>query len=198
MALLAATTIPAHATLPPSDELNLADVADREGRPEEAMVWRRKAVEREPHDPMAQIRLGDALRTGGRPAEAIEHYEAVLSRRDLAADWINAATRSVARCHFALGQYDLAVEWFRKFLAASPDAPWTDGRPDFHLHGAPPLQSCLIRLDLSLSLERAGRKAEAAAEAGRVLTDCVESEELVDRAQKRLQELAEASPAPAR
>nr|MBP7149804.1 tetratricopeptide repeat protein [Acidobacteriota bacterium] len=135
-------TFPAHPQLPPSEELNLADVADQEGREADALAWRRRAVERDPRDPLARVRLADTLRVNGRCDEALAHYAAVTERDDLAAEWRLAAIRSMARCLAALGRPAQAVDWYERFLAADPDQPRTGTRPDFHLRGVPPLQAC--------------------------------------------------------
>ncbi|MBP7149339.1 MAG: tetratricopeptide repeat protein, partial [Acidobacteria bacterium] len=187
-------TFPAHPQLPPSEELNLADVADQAGREADALAWRRRAVERDPRDPLARIRLADTLRVGGRCDEALAHYAAVTERDDLAAEWRLAAIRSTARCLVALGRPAQAVDWYERFLAADPDQPRTGTRPDFHLRGVPPLQACRIRIELAEALAHAGRDGDAAAELARVVTDCAESDRLAQQAQSRLRARAADGP----
>ncbi len=191
--LVGSVTIPVDPRLPPSDALNLADVAEREGRPAEALKWREKAVSDEPHDPFAQIRLGDSLRLSNRCDEAMAHYEVVYEDRRLAADWRNAATRSIARCLALTGRFADAEIWFRRFIDANPDVPITDGRADFHLRGVPPLTACDGRLDLGTVLQARGKTDEAIAEWVKITTDCAESDALVHRAQERLQKVSGAA-----
>lgn len=186
----AAATIPAHPTLPPSDTTNLADVAHLEKRTADELALRERAVREEPRNPYVRIRLGDRLLNGGRPAEALVQYRAVLDMPGLAADWTNAATRSTARCLVDLGRLDEAAQWYRRFLAADPDRPLTGTRPDFHLRGTPPLEACAIRIELARALARAGKTSEAAAECVRVGTDCAESEVLAHDAQDVLRGLS--------
>ena len=171
-------------------------MADLAGNLNEAFALRRRAVEEDPNDPVARIRLGDTLRRLKRYDEAKEQYAAVLVRSDLATDWRNAATRSTARCFFGLRRYGEAADWYRRFLEAAPDLPYTEGRPDFHLRGVPPLQACWIRLELSDAFARDGKKEEAATELHRVEGDCVASPKLLDQAGRRMQRLAKAGPLP--
>ena len=186
---------PAAPTLPPSDLQHLADVAQRRGDRDEEMELRRQAVASEPLQPMPRIRLGDRLRKAGRFDEAIEQYEAVLATPGLAADWYNAALRSVARNHLGAGRPGDAAAWYGRFLSANPDAPATGSRPDFHLRGMPPLVACEVRLELAEVYAELGERARAAAELGRVMTDCERSESLVSLAQAGLRRMAEAAPA---
>ncbi len=188
--LVAAVTIPAHATLPPSDTTNLADLAHAAGRYDEELPLRERALREEPSDPYVRMHLADLLLRTGRPADALAQYRAVLDTPGLAADWINAATRSTARALFDLGRFDEAVQWYQRFLAAGPDRPLTGTRPDFHLQGTPPLQACAIRIELARALARAGRTAEAAAACVRAGTDCAESEVLAHDAQDVLRSLS--------
>ncbi|RMG46440.1 MAG: hypothetical protein D6718_05600 [Acidobacteria bacterium] len=183
-------TFPERPTLPPSDELNLAVVADREGRKEEALRWRRRAAEREPDNPMARIRLADTLRALGRCEEALPEYRAVLRIPGIAADWSNAAQRSIAVCLRDLGRYDEAAEAFARFIAAHPDRPTTGGRPDFHLAGVPPLLACKARIARGEVLLAAGRRAEAVAEFARVTRDCAAADRLASTARARLRGIA--------
>lgn len=184
---------PVAPALPPSDTLNLADVAEREQRMDERLRLRTRAVEAEPDDPLARMRLGDALLTARRPADAMEQFRAVAGRTGLAADWRNAATRSVARCLFDLGRFDESAAWYRRFLEADPDRPTTGGRHDFHLRGVAPLQACAIRLELARALDRARRTGEALAQTNRVAVDCAESESLSHAAQQQARQISLAS-----
>jgi hypothetical protein len=190
LAIVASVTIPAATQLPPSEELNLADHAAEAGRADEALAWRRRAVERDPRDVMARIRLADTLRVQGACAEALEHYARVEEREDVAAEWRIAATRSSGRCLAALGRFDESAAAYRQALKADPDRPRTAGRPDFHLRGVPPLAACRIRLELADALRRGGQIAAAAAEFSTVVADCGEADRLAGRAQAGLRALA--------
>lgn len=199
--VLAAATIPGSTQLPPSEELHLADAAAAAGRPDEALAWRRRAVERDPHDVLARIRLADTLRVQKACEEAIPQYRQVIENETVADEWRLAAIRSTARCYAALGRFDEAAAWFRRYLEADPDHPRTGARPDFHLRGVPPLAACRIRLDLADTLRKADRRAEAAAEYAEVGRACGEADRLASRAQAGLRALASGSlepPAPMR
>jgi tetratricopeptide (TPR) repeat protein len=191
LAVVASATIPERTQLPPSEELNLADSAADAGRPDEALAWRRRAAERDPRDVMVRIRLADTLRVQGACDEALRHYALVSGREDVAAEWRIAAMRSTARCLAALGRYDEAAEAYQRALDADPDHPRTDGRPDFHLRGVPPLGACRIRLERADALRRGGRRAAAAAEFAAVVSDCGEADRLAGQAQAGLRALAE-------
>jgi tetratricopeptide (TPR) repeat protein len=191
LAVVASATIPDHTQLPPSEELNLADSAAEAGRLDEALAWRRRAVERDPDDVMARIRLADTLRVRGACAEALPHYARVSDRIDVAAEWRLAATRSTARCLAALGRYDEATTTYQRVLDADPDQPRTAGRPDFHLRGVPPLAACRIRLERADALRRGGKRAEAAAEFSAVIASCGEADRLAGQAQSGLRVLAQ-------
>ncbi len=193
LAIVASVTIPAATQLPPSEELNLADHAAEAGRADEALAWRRRAVERDPRDVMARIRLADTLRVQGACSEALEHYARVEERVDAAAEWRIAAMRSSGRCLAALGRYDEAADAYRQALDADPDRPRTAGRPDFHLRGVPPLAACRIRLELADALRRGGQPVAAAAELSAVVADCGEADRLAGRAQAGLRALAGAA-----
>lgn len=194
---IASLTIPASTQRPPSEELHLADAAAAAGRPDEALDWRRRAVERDPQDLLPRIRLADTLRVQRACDEAIPHYREVIEDGAAAAEWRLAAIRSTARCLASLGRTDEAVLWFRRYLDADPDHPRTGARPDFHLRGVPPLADCRIRLDLADTLSRAGRRAEAAAEYAEVGRACGEADRLVSRAQAGLRTLAGGTVEPA-
>lgn len=187
-------TMPLHPTQPPMEALNLADVAEREGRGDEALALRRRALAEEPTNPFALIRLADTLRVSGGCEEALPLYRRVLADRSLASDWHHAAVRSTARCYSLLGRSDQAIEWFERFAAAQPDRPTTAGRDDFWLRGTPPLLACEIRLDLARELALVGKVAEAASNLAWVTAECSESESLAHKAQQRLRELAQRMP----
>lgn len=189
LGVLAIITVPAAPALPPSDPINLADIALSAGKRDEAIRWRRQGVAQDPADPLPRIRLADILRDNGQPAEALTHYRVVLEQAGLAADWKLAATRSTARCYLLLKNFDQAEAWYRKYLAADPDQPWTDGRPDFHITGVPPLQACAMRIELARALAGAGRIPAALVELNQVTTDCAESEKLAGQARGLLRQL---------
>lgn len=189
-----ALTLPADPTLPPSDRVHLAEVAQRRGEDREARERLLRAVRSDPDDPFARIRLADHLRTRGRCGQALEHYRAVRAASRLAADWHNAALRSEARCLYQLGRYERSVSLYREFLERRPDRPLTDGRPDFHLRGTPPMVACEHRIELAEVLEAAGRRAEAVAELATVVESCSEAGPIATRARERLAGLSAKAP----
>ncbi|NJN64035.1 MAG: hypothetical protein HC882_03595 [Acidobacteria bacterium] len=176
--------------LPPSDTSNLALVADREGRTADVLEFAFRAVDEEPHDPMARIRLADALRSQRRCEEARVHYEHVESDSALDTEWRLAASRSLARCLVLMGHPDDAVVRYSRILDASPDWPTTSGRADFHLRNVPPLMTCRVLIERSEALAIAARTAEAAADLARVIEECADAETLANDAQARLARLA--------
>lgn len=176
--------------LPPSDVGGLADVALRSGDREGAIELWRRAAEREPDDPTSRIRLADLLRSVGRCEEALEHYRHVEGTEGLAAEWKLAALRSRARCLVMLDRTAEALPLFQRFLDADPDAPTTDGRPDFHLRDVPPLRACRIRKDLALAYRRLGRDEAAAAELARIVRDCADAPRIAGEAQRALAQMA--------
>jgi tetratricopeptide (TPR) repeat protein len=196
LAAVASVTIPRPTQLPPSEEMNLADHAADAGRAAEALAWRRRAVERDPDDVMARIRLADTLRVQGACPEALDHYARVRRREDVAVEWRIAATRSTGRCLAALGRYDEAAQAYQRAIDANPDLPRTGDRPDFHLRGVPPLATCRMRLERADALRRGGQRAAAAAEYAAVLADCGEADRLARQAQAGLRALAGDVPAP--
>ncbi|RPJ83595.1 MAG: tetratricopeptide repeat protein [Acidobacteria bacterium] len=169
---VAILTVPAHPTLPPSDEVQMGNVAVREQRWDDAVAWFKRAVETEPEDPMGRMRLGDALQQQGKHGEAIAQYSRVADNEGLAADWRNAAMRSTAQTLLKMNRFAEAERCYRRLLDSSPDKPWTNGRPDFHLRGTPPIQACHIRLEMVAALVALGRADEALAETDRVGADC--------------------------
>jgi 4-amino-4-deoxy-L-arabinose transferase-like glycosyltransferase len=183
-------TVPADPTLPLSDEIHLAARAERAGNDAEARRWLERAVAEDPRDPFARMRLGDHLRTRRRCEQALPHYRAVQGQAGLAADWHNAALRSEARCLAGLGRHDEAAVRYREFLARDPDRPVTDGRPDFHLRGVPPLVACEHRIELAVTLELGGRREAAVAELAKVIETCAEAEPIAADARRRLAEMA--------
>jgi 4-amino-4-deoxy-L-arabinose transferase-like glycosyltransferase len=193
--LVGAATVPARPALPLSDEIHLAARAERRGDDAEALRWLEEAVARDPSDPFARMRLADHLRTRRRCTKALEHYRAVRARPELAADWHNAAMRSEARCLAALRRDDAAIDLYRRFLAGDPDRPVTEGRPDFHLRGTPPLVACEHRIELAVALDQAGRRAQAVAELGRVIEVCGDAEPIAAEARRRLAVMAGQAPA---
>ncbi len=195
LAAVASVTIPRPTQLPPSEEMNLADHAADAGRAAEALAWRRRAVERDPDDVMARIRLADTLRVQGACPEALDHYARVRRREDVAVEWRIAATRSTGRCLAALGRYDEAAQAYQRAIDANPDLPRTGDRPDFHLRGVPPLAACRMRLERADALRRGGQRAAAAAEISAVVADCGEADRLARQAQAGLRALAEDVPA---
>lgn len=178
---------------PPSDLSQLAQVAAREGRQDERLRFAEAALAQDPDDPIARIRLGDALRTAGRCGDAREHYDAVVNAEGLASEWRLAALRSRARCFVVLGRPGDAVADYSRVLDANPDAPMTGSRPDFHLRDVPPVASCRIRIERSEALARADRIAEAAADLAAVIDECAAAESLAADAQRRLAALAAAT-----
>lgn len=191
-AVAAAITIPAAPTLPPSEPLQLADVAEREGDRESAARFRQRAVEQEPENPFALIRYADTLRVTGQCERAASFYQRVIDNPMLAADWRNAALRSMARCRAQQADWVGSEALFRRVLDSDPDRPFTTGRPDFHLEGTPPLVGCELRLDLAEVLARQRRQAEAITEIQRVAADCESSAIMSNRARTLLRQLQEA------
>jgi tetratricopeptide (TPR) repeat protein len=188
--LAGGVTVPADPTLPLSDEIHLAARAERNGDDAAARRWLEVAVAREPQDPFARMRLGDHLRTRRLCEQALPHYRAVQGQAELAADWHNAALRSEARCLAGLGRHEEATARYREFLNRDPDCPVTDGRPDFHLRGVPPLVACEHRIELAVTLELAGQREVAVAELAKVIETCADAPPIAAEARRRLAEMA--------
>ena len=132
------------------------------------------------------MRLGGTLRGLRRYSEALAQYRAVEERTDLAADWRSAARMGIAHCYFSLERFDESAAWDRVVLEADPDRPRTGLRPDFHLRGTPPIQSCAIRLNLCDALARGGKIEEADLEARRVARECPAVGRLLAEAERRI------------
>ena len=181
-AVVVTLTIPASATLPPSDWLNLSDVHRRMGDDAKALEFRVRAAEAEPENPFARLQLAEFLRGKKRFAEAIEHYERLLDTRGLATDWYHAALRGRARSLAGTARFADSAEAYTRLIDADPDRPTTNGREDFHLLGVPPLETCRAYYERGTVFVNLGRKAEAAADFAAVMRECPEAEAMVRRA----------------
>lgn len=190
-----AVAYPAGSALPLSDEIHLADLAEDAGDDALARQWLERALEKEPLDPFARIRLADHYRTRRMCEQALPHYRELTARDDLASDWWLAAARSEARCLAALRHDEAAIARYQEFFAAEPDRPMTGDRRDFHLLGTPPLQECAHRIELAVAYQQAGRRAEAVAELTRITVDCMEAGPIAAEARRRLAEFPPAAEA---
>ncbi|MGH7411929.1 MAG: tetratricopeptide repeat protein, partial [Candidatus Methylomirabilis sp.] len=84
---------------------------------DELTLWT-KAVQAAPHSYWAHQRLGDAYKSLGRYAEAIQEYKAVQALiPGFATEYI-----AIGDCYRRLGEYEAAADQFQKALMISPNS----------------------------------------------------------------------------
>lgn len=92
---------------------NLGVVAMKEGRPEEAMGYFRRAVELDPANWDARVNLGIVLSQFGRKSEAIDQYKTVVRSEP---DFNPALYYNIA-CYYSIEQRPyLALDWLKKAI----------------------------------------------------------------------------------
>ncbi|MGW3245886.1 hypothetical protein [Streptomyces sp. NPDC001070] len=116
-------------------------LARRMGRAEEAVAWARRSYELEPCHPAA-VMLGYALRSAGRPEEALDVWQREIARDpsdlDLYVD--------VAELLQSLGRPAEGVEWAERALAADPAHPKAGPAAHALRHAADPDLRHLVAL----------------------------------------------------
>ena len=76
--------------------VRLASIRLAQNRPEEALVYSRRAIEVQPSSIAAHYLCGEALEKMGREREALQAYWEVLSRADSGEHWMYKAAAEVA------------------------------------------------------------------------------------------------------
>ncbi|HYC72755.1 MAG TPA: tetratricopeptide repeat protein [Opitutaceae bacterium] len=97
----------------PRSFLNLAELAERAGRPADAVPHYRAALALQPEHPTARFKLAFALAATGRTEEALGEYAAAVRQEPAAADVrINyaAALLAAGRIGDAIEQYEAALQ----------------------------------------------------------------------------------------
>ncbi len=187
---LATVSIPRSPSRSVADGICQAELARQQNKFEDEIKLLSRAVEHDPLDPLARMRLGDAYARRGSCGDAMGHFEEVRARGDLAADWRNGARLALARCLREIGHLDEAARVYTELLDAEPDRPRTGTRPDFLLRGVPPLLGCRYRLERLRVYGQLGRIDEAVADAAWVLVACEDAAEFPAEAQAELRRLA--------
>lgn len=171
LGILLVLLAPEQRTLPPPWRFAQAQVAEGEGRPEEALRWLDQALTDHPGDPLLALEAASMLDRAGRATRADALRARVWSRADLEPDLRALAHERHALSLRARGDLAAAALSTRRALELEVDATDWRGKPYFRMDLVPST-GCRLRLLLAeIELAR-GNRAEARSLVASVRADC--------------------------
>lgn len=158
--------------LPPPWSFAQAQVAELEGRPDQAREWWGRAQAAAGRDPALRMEHAAFLLRQGDVAGGAEELAGLLAMGDrLEPEFRWSAQRELARIAARRGELDRARQHYSAALALEIDGARWHGQPWFDLD-LPPVRACQLRLELAQLELRSGDREEATRLVRQVQEDC--------------------------